>query len=121
VELTQLDIDRKIGGQAEYRNPASGLLCRGEISTMKIEGDTLTINFNWYAKMEEDSGWSVSTNPVSEIDLSVFETEQLDWHQIRFWSWDSPETTTLFAPINGIGGREEWLLDPKTVQGLVLA
>ena len=121
MELTQLDIDRKIGGQAEYRNPASGLLCRGEISAMKIERHTLRINFSWYAKMEEDSEWSVSTNSVSEIDLREFEAEQLDWHQIRFWSWESPETTTLFSPINGIGGRQEWLLDPKTVRGLVLA
>ena len=121
MELTQLDLDRKIGGQAEYRNSATGSLYRGEIKAMWIEGCILFIDFNWLAKMEEGTGWHATHSSGSAIDLSDYSATQLEWHAIFLFSWEDPVTTTLFSPINGIGGREEGMLDPTTVRGLNLA
>lgn len=118
MELTQEVIDRMIGGQLEVQNHSEGYLYRGEISTMKLEGEgyslELVVSFNWLAKMESDFEWSVTEPTPYKVSLLIYSVSDIGDERIFLSSYITGENITIFPP-NGSK------LDPNKVRGLILA
>jgi hypothetical protein len=122
MELTQLDIDRMIGGQAQYQSLARGTLYCGEIGAIEMAGHALIIEFNWFAEIEQNSEWHVFNEKSSEIDMSIYSATYAEYGRILLSSWEDPEVITLFPPRHTLSGiAQQGMLDPNKVRGLVLA
>jgi len=52
MKLTTADVTRLIGGQMERQNSRDGYIYRGEISTIAIVNNKLTVRLSWNAKGE---------------------------------------------------------------------
>ncbi|MCL5094059.1 MAG: hypothetical protein M1355_02930 [Patescibacteria group bacterium] len=122
--VTEADLQRYVGGQAEIQNPAIGYLYRGEIKNIAIEANTLVLKFNWMAKGDRypplPNRWVNDQKIAHTAALGFYSDDNIGPNQdgggdrLRLQSPIIGETIILFPP----DGSK---LDPTKVEGLVLA
>lgn len=118
MKLTTENLQRFVGGQLEAQNTGEGYLYRGEIKSIKVEGDTLQVELAWMAKGEGfpplPERWVKHDNLTYEASLQICSVSDLGGGRIALNIPIVGELIMLFPP----GGSK---LDPSKVEGLQLA
>ncbi len=120
MELTKdTDLSSFVGGQLEVQNSQEGYLFRGEIRSLRVEGEgqnaDLTVELNWMAKGEGyppgPSRWVKSENRPYTASLMVYSASEIGEGRLCLQSSILGEVTVLFPA----GGST---LDRSKVEGL---
>ncbi len=126
MELTTEMLARFVGGQVEIQNPGEGYIYRGEVLTIGVVNDDLTVTFSWLAKGEGYPPLSTSWVKDDRLDyaagLSIYAVSNIGpsgedvggGDRICLRSQIVGETVILYPP----DGSK---LDPADVKGLQVA
>lgn len=101
-ELTTESLARFVGGEAEIQSRNENYLYRGEIATITVNGETLTITFTWQAKNcggvppHTTQEWENQEDLNYEITLSLFAQSDLGEGRLGLYSPIMGETVSLF-------------------------
>ncbi len=115
-----VDLSRFIGGEAEIQNSVEDYLYRGEIASIKIERNTLVIEFAWFAKnrggpLGGEKGFSMEWDNESNLHyaagLDIYSPSNLSDGRLAFESWMTGELLVLF-PVDGSK------MNPEGIHGL---
>lgn len=117
--LSSQDLAKFVGGQLEVQNRDEGYIYRGEITTVGIDGDDLTVDLKWNARGQGypplPTKWVNDSEHLSYgASLCIYQIVQNDRERLTLSSSITGEITVLFAK----GGRR---LEPSKVEGLVLS
>jgi hypothetical protein len=115
MELTTDTFVKYKGGQMEIQNQGEGYIYRGEIKTIAVEDDTLTVSFAWLAKGDSfpPTKWESEANLTYCASLQLYAISDIGEERISLNSPIIGELVVLFPP-NGSK------LDPAKVEGLKL-
>ncbi len=125
IDLRTVDLSRFVGGQIEAQNEVERYIYRGEISAIRMEGNSLMVELAWMAKGEGfppiPTRWVVSDNKPYRASLEIYSVSNIGpsspevggGDRICLQSWVVNETTVLFP---ADGSR----MDPTKVEGLVI-
>jgi hypothetical protein len=110
---TTESLAKYIGGQLEVQNTNEGYVYRGEISSIAIKGNDLTLKLKWNAKMRPE-GWINDTKLDYAASLEIYTCSEIGDDRFCLASFITGETVVLF-PSNVSNERK---LDPSKVKGL---